>query len=94
MISAHNQQHRHLYLPCLGGLTESTVWAGCKTSDLPMHVADTAGTINTISLSSLRTHLQLRGETPSTALVWADSQQRRGLQQSGHVVAPRGVAAR
>lgn len=93
MISAHNQQHRHLFLPSPGGLTESTAWAGRKTSDLPMHVADTAGTINTISPSSLRTHLQLRGEALSTALVLADSQRGRGLQQSGHVAAPRGAVA-
>jgi hypothetical protein len=92
MISAHSQQHRHLFLPCLAGLNESTAWAGRKTSDLPMHVADTAGTINTISPSSLRTHLQLRGEALSTAIVWAVSQWGRGLQRAGHVAAPRGVA--
>ena len=93
MISAHNQQHRHLFLPCLAGLNGSTAWAGRKTSDLPMHVADTAGTINTISPSSLRTHLQLRGEALSTALVWAVSQRGRGFQPAGHVAAPRGAAA-
>jgi len=93
MISAHNQQHRHLFLPCLAGLNGSTAWAGRKTSDLPMHVADTAGTINTISPSSLRTHLQLRGEALSTALVWAVSQRGRGLQPAGHFAAPRGAAA-
>lgn len=93
MISAHNQQHRHLFLPCLAGLNKSTAWAGRKTSDLPMHVADTAGTINTISPSSLRTHLQLHGEALSTALVWADSQWGRGLQRAGYIAAPRGAAA-
>ena len=92
-ISAHNQQHRHLFLPCLAGLSESTAWAGCKTSDLPMHVADTAGTINTIRPSSLRIHLQLHGEALSTALVWAVSRWGRGLQRAGHVAAPQGAAA-
>jgi len=92
MISAHNQQHQHLFLPCLAGLNGSTAWAGRKTSDLPMHVADTAGTINTISPSSLRIHLQLRGEALSTALMWAVSQPGRGLQRAGHVAAPRGAA--
>ena len=43
-----------------------------------MHVADTAGTINTISPSSLRAHLQLRGEALSTALVWAVFSARMG----------------
>jgi hypothetical protein len=58
-----------------------------------MHVADTAGTINTISPSSLRAHLQLRGEALSTALVWAVSQPGWGLQRASHVAAPRGAAA-